>query len=452
MGQRIVELRRKRQTAVDEARKLADTAEMTDEIRGQVDAKLAEVDAIDKDIAREQRMMQASASRVQVTGDRADRALAGNPFRGFGEYLMAVVRAGRGEMDERLLPLRSKETDDEGGFQAERVADGGRIQVGWGTEPEQRATGMSEGSASQAGFLVGTDKASTLIERVYDVGSLLGRVAMDPISGGSNSMVYYAEDETSRAAGYRRGGIRAYWAAEAGTVTASAPKFREIELKLKKAMAIVYATSELLSDASTLESYILRNLPEELRYLVEDSIINGTGTGQPLGLVNCGALVSVTKESGQAADTVVAQNVMKAYARMWTRGLRSGVWLISQDVWPQLFQMNVAVGTGGQPVFLPPGGLSAAPYGSLMGRPIEPVEYCPKLGDLGDILFFDPTQYQMIQKGGVDAASSIHVKFTYDESCFRFIWRVDGAPLWYSALTPANGGSTVSPYIGIAAR
>jgi HK97 family phage major capsid protein len=334
------------------------------------------------------------------------------------------------------------------------VSQDGMVQTGWGREErtEERATGMSEGNAPSAGFLVGTDRVATLIERVYDVGSLLGRVAMDPISSGSNSMVYYAEDETSRANGYRRGGIRAYWAAEAGTVTASAPKFREVELKLMKAMALVYATSEMLADAATLESYIMRNLPEELRFLVENAVVNGTGAGQPLGIMGSSALISVAKETGQAADTVVAQNVIKMFARMWTRGLRNGIWLMSGDVWPQLFQMVMAVGTGGVPVFLPPGGMSVAPYGSLLGRPIEPVEYCPVLGDLGDLVFFDPSQYQMINKGGVQTASSIHVKFVYDESCFRFIWRVNGAPLWNAALTPFNGGATVSPFVGLAAR
>lgn len=393
-----------------------------------------------------------NAGHAVVTGDEADRAAKGNPWKSFGEYLVAVVKAARGDMDQRLLPLRSRELDDEGGFEAERVSRDGRIQAGWLKSGATKATGMSEGNLPSAGFLVGPSGQGGLVERVYDVGSLLARIPTDNLSGDAISMTYKAEDETSRADGYRRGGILAYWAAEAGTVTSTKPKFREVELKLKKAMALVYATSEMLNDAAVLESYIMRNLPEELRFVVENAVINGNGAGQPMGILASPALISVTKESGQAADTIVYQNVIKQFARMWPRGLRNGIWLMANDCWPQLFQMTLAVGTGGQPVFVPPGGASVAPYGTLLGRPILVLEYMPKLGDAGDLLFFDPSQYQMIGKGGVESASSIHLKFDYDEQVFRFIMRVDGAPLWYSALTPYNASSTLSPFVAIAAR
>ena len=35
---------------------------------------------------------------------------------------------------------------------------------------------------------------------------------------------------------------------------------------------------------------------------------------------------------------------------------------------------------------MPPGGLSAASYGTLFGRPVLTVEYCAALGDEGDII------------------------------------------------------------------
>ena len=91
------------------------------------------------------------------------------------------------------------------------------------------------------------------------------------------------------------------------------------------------------------------------------------------------------------------------------------------------------------------------PYGRLLGRPVIETEYNPSLGTLGDLLLFSPSQYVAIAKGGVQAASSIHVNFTIDESVFRFVYRVDGQPLWADALTPFQGSNTVSPYVGLAA-
>jgi len=117
-----------------------------------------------------------------------------------------------------------------------------------------------------------------------------------------------------------------------------------------------------------------------------------------------------------------------------------------------LMTMTIDVGTGGLPVYLPPGGASAAPYGTIFGRPAFVHESCDNLGDVGDIMLIDPSQYQMIEKGGMQSASSIHVRFLEGETVFRFIYRVDGQPMWNSALTPANDGNDVSPFINLAAR
>ena len=398
------------------------------------------------------------ATGVLVTADETDKAVkSGTAFKSFGDFLFSVAREGaHGTDDKRLAAMRSGDPLDENGYNvAKAMGDpfvGSMTRASVNGKSTKAATGLNESVGAEGGFLVDTDRMPGLIERVYDVGQLLQRVDMTGLSAGSNGMTFNAEDESSRADGSRRGGIQAYWAAEAGEKLATAPKFRKVELKLNKVIGLVYATDELLGDANALESYIQRNLPEELRFKAEDAIFNGNGAGQPTGIMTSGALISVDKEAGQANDTVVAENIMNMFSRMWPRSLSRAVWYISQDVWPQLFQMHVAVGTGGVPVFVPPGGLSAAPYGTLMGRPILPIEYADNLGDLGDIVFADLGEYQMIEKGGMQTASSIHVRFVYDETCFRFVWRVDGHPKWNSALTPKNGGATQSPFVALAAR
>jgi HK97 family phage major capsid protein len=87
-----------------------------------------------------------------------------------------------------------------------------------------------------------------------------------------------------------------------------------------------------------------------------------------------------------------------------------------------------------------------------MGRPIIPIEQAPTLGTVGDISFVDWTQYMMAEKGGMQSASSIHVKFTTDETAFRFVKRVAGQPSWSSKLTPFKGSNTQSPYVTLATR
>jgi HK97 family phage major capsid protein len=117
--------------------------------------------------------------------------------------------------------------------------------------------------------------------------------------------------------------------------------------------------------------------------------------------------------------------------------------LINQAVIPQLINLTI----GNWPVYVPASGLSGAMYSSIMGRPVIEVEYASALGTTGDIMLASLSNYQTITKGGIKADSSIHVAFTTDETAFRFVYRVDGSPLWSSALTPFKGSATQSPFV-----
>lgn len=327
-----------------------------------------------------------------------------------------------------------------------------------GATPDQRllmqnaASGLGESVPSDGGFLVGEDFAAELLQRTYQTGILASRCRKIPISPTSNALVANGIDETSRANGSRWGGIQSFWENEADDLTGRKPKFNKVELKLKKLTGLCYATDELLQDATALESVIGQAFADEFGFKMDDAIVNGLGAGQPLGYMNSDALVTVPKESGQAAGTIVTQNVLKMWSRCWGRSRQNAVWLINQDIEPQLSQMTINVGTGGVPVYMPANGVSGEPYSTLFGRPVIAIEQANTAGGLGDISLVDLSQYLLIDKGGVNAASSIHVRFLYDESVFRFIYRVDGQPIWRTTLTPYKGSNTLSPFVTLAAR
>ncbi|MBW2086989.1 MAG: phage major capsid protein, partial [Deltaproteobacteria bacterium] len=180
--------------------------------------------------------------------------------------------------------------------------------------------------------------------------------------------------------------------------------------------------------------------------------IHGLGSDQPLGIMNSDCLITVDAESEQGANTVEFKNIVNMWARMWGRSRPNAVWLINQDIEPQLYTMTMTVGQGGVAVYLPTGGLNDSPYSQLLGRPVIPVEYCESLGSKGDIILADFSQYLLVDKGGVDSARSIHVRFVYDETTFRFTYRLDGQTIWEAPLTPHKGGSTLSPFVTLAAR
>ncbi|MFA5154268.1 MAG: phage major capsid protein [Clostridia bacterium] len=315
-----------------------------------------------------------------------------------------------------------------------------------------KAAGLSEGVSADGGFLVQQDYVSELDKLAHETGRLPSKCQRIPVSAVSNGIIWNAVDESSRADGSRRGGITCYWIAEADQKTASKPKFARRTMNLEELIGVYYATDNLLMDTTALSAEVSSWFGEEFGFKLDDAILNGTGAGQPLGVFTSGALVSVAKESNQAADTVIAENIMKMYSRMVASSLPRAEWFINQEIYPQLFSLKVVIGTGGVPVFMPPAGLSVAPYGTLFGRPVNPIEQASALGDLGDISFLDLSQYKLIEKGGIQAASSIHVKFLTDETAFRFVMRVNGQPRWRAPLTPYKGSATLSPFVALAER
>jgi len=265
-----------------------------------------------------------------------------------------------------------------------------------------------------------------------------------------------AFDETSRATGSRRGGMRGYHLGEAEQYTKSGAKYRMVKLEPEKVGVMTYASDEILEDAFVaMGTLILQLAAEELAFIQDDEIVNGTGANQPLGVLNANCLVSVVKETNQAAKTIVYENIVKMYAQMHRASLAKGVWFINPNCLPELFTMALGVGTGGSAAYIPPAGLAAAPYGTLMGLPVQLSEMMATCGTVGDIGLWDMKHYLLATKGGVKTAMSEHLRFDYDQQVFKASIKYDGQPGWTAALTPYKDASTslpVSPFVCLASR
>lgn len=395
---------------------------LTDEEKGKVQTLEASLTALQGEIEREERLRAAEAvtavplaSPAQVTRDLA----AERPWESLGHWALAVRQAALGHgTDPRLL------------FQA-------------------AATGMGEAVGTDGGFAVPVEMAAGIEKTMWETGELLSRVDGRDITG--NAITYNVIKETSRADGSRRGAVLGYWIDEGTAPTASSVKLAQVEMKLRKVGALGYMTDELLADAPALASELQLAFIEELQFQVENAIYRGGGATQPLGFLNGPCLVSVAKETGQAADTILTTNLSKMWARMPARSKANAVWLINVDCEPQLDELTIPAGTAAvEPRFV-----SYGPDGLLRikGRPVLAVEYAASIGDQGDIALVDLSQYRLIRKaGGVQMASSIHVRFTQGENTFRAIYRVDGQPMPRAAITPFKGSATLSPFVVLDAR
>ena len=344
------------------------------------------------------------------------------PFNSFGEQLQAIKNStGQGAtIDNRLLAV-------------------------------QNATGATEGQPSEGGYLVQTDFSTELMKEMWETSVLAPRCKNVPISTGANAITINGFDETSRIDGSRAGGVQGYWLEEGGTLTSSKPKYRQIELKPKKLITLYYATDELLSDAAALQSEVMSAFADEMSFKVDDAIFRGDGVGKPMGILNSPAVVAQAKETGQAADTVIHENISAMYARLLASSRKTAAWFINQEVETFLDNMALSIGTGGQ---LSPFATEYMMKGTIKGLPVIAIEQASKIGDVGDIVLADFKRYKLANKGAPKTASSLHVSFLTDEMAFRTTYRVDGQTERASAITPYKATSlrTLSSFVTLAAR
>jgi HK97 family phage major capsid protein len=397
----------------------------TDEQRERLVALKTRVNQIDGDLEFEEGIREGQRAAAGIDGEPTDLLDTPKPFRTLGDQLGAVAKAAlhpHAGVDPRLARINAS------------------------------AAGASELVGSDGGFLVQSDFSADLLTLVHNTGLLSRKAQRREIGPNANGTRFNVIDETSRIDGSRYGGVLAYWTAEAAQMTAKRPKYHQEEIPLEKLTGLYIATDEQLTDVVALESFATAAFSEEFGFKVDDAMVRGTGAGMPLGILNSGALVTVSAETGQPSTTFLYENAVNMFARLWAPSMPDAVWYINQDVYPQIWTMALVVGTGGAPAFVPPGGVNQSPYGTLLGRPIQPIEQCATLGALGDVIFADFGQYLIIEKGGIQSASSIHVYFDTDQTAFRWTLRTNGRPWRKSVLTPFKGSKTQSSFITLAAR
>lgn len=319
-----------------------------------------------------------------------------------------------------------------------------------GLDPRLTKAALAEGAGETGGFVVPEEFRANLLALAIEGAFFRPRATTIPMS--SSTMRIPTIKDTSHASSVL-GGIVATWENEAATIDESEPTFSQIQLIAKKLTGYTVASNELLADnAVSLEALLVSLFGRAIVFYEEEAFINGTGVGSPLGLVSAPCTISVSKETGQAAATIVYENLNKMYKRLLPSSRNNAVWIANIDTFDQFASMSLSVGTGGTAVFIPPAGAQNAPPMTLWGRPIIFTEHCQTLGTVGDIILVDPTYYLIGDRQALQVAASPHVKFTTDETVWRFTERLDGRPWLESPLTPIHGSNTLSPIVTLATR
>jgi HK97 family phage major capsid protein len=460
----IAELRKKRADAVAAAKGLTEKAkaenrDLTAEEAAQVEQHLATAKAAKEQADAAQRAADLAA-QVDAEADDVAQAPAPRTVAGAAQPGRAAAAPAASsqpaQVRDRVEGDRTRGFASLGHFAA--AVHRANPNIGGEVHANLRglvaAQGMNQGMGADGGFLVPPQFATQIWDGLnQSPENLLTRVDQYTVEG--ESLTFPANAETSRATGSRYGGIQGYWIQEAGQITKSSPKLRQMKLEPQQLAVLVYVTEKLLNNSPVaLDQYVARAATDEIMFMIGDAILNGSGAGKPKGIMNSGALITVAKETSQAAATFLQANVSKMWARLHARSRANAVWLMNQDVEPQLDGLNTPIKNvaGTENV----GGIGNNVYNAeknlLKGRPIIPVEYCQTLGTVGDIILADLKAYAAGVQGTIQSAISMHLRFDYAEQAFRFMFAVDGQPWLASPLTPYKGSNTLSPFVALATR
>lgn len=438
------ELNAARDAGIKMSRDNTSSAEELTRVMNNVERLRAQASLLSEQLS-EAESAQSAQARAQIMNNEDMIMRGAERFNGMGDFFHAVAR-NRRDADPRLAEYASIRS---------------------------AASGQNLTTDADGGVLVPPDYAAELLNFAQSDSVLYPLVQHTPVSGNSLVENYVVSNTRGDTAGANigRGGVVAYWKGEAEQYASSKIKFGQFQTQLNKLTGMAYATDEMLEDYPALASIIAEGFRNEFAYKIDEAILCGTGAanGQPIGVLDNAntALVTINKEASQPAASIVLSNILKMYNAMPAKNRANAKFFVNQDVELALMTMLMQVGevasTGasavedligsmGKPVYLPGGTIANAPNGLLLGREVVPVEQCSALGTAGDINFIDFSQYRWIEKGGIKATTSVHVRFDYDEQAFKFTYRCGGRPIWQNSITAANGATTRSPFVTLQTR
>jgi HK97 family phage major capsid protein len=315
------------------------------------------------------------------------------------------------------------------------------------------AAGKAAGSLASGesgAFLAPIAMSERIFARTARGLSVIGLCDLLVLDGLGGVRIAAVKDDDASAAATRHAGIIVYHVAEEGAITPSSIKWREVTIMPKEIAALAAATDAMLSTISNYGERLNATMGDAFADEIAEIVM--FGGGGCVGAFNSPCCLTIAKEADQIADSIVPKNIINMEA--FCDETVEAQWFYNPECHTQLSLLTVTVGTSGVPVMLPAGGLSASPYTAIRGRRATKTDHCEALGDAGDIVLGDFSQYWLATSGSVKSDMSIHLYFDQAKTAFRGLIYVGGQPYWEKSRKPRKGAATtrMSPFVKLAAR
>lgn len=312
----------------------------------------------------------------------------------------------------------------------------------WFREEKDEDKAMAEGTGASGGFLVPAEFLAQLQSVMAEEGIVRGRATKIRMRRRQVTIPVLDQTGTTSGRPHWFGGMRFYWTEEASEKTETEPKFRQVNLTAHKLIGYTYASDELLADSAiALGDFISGPLgfAGGISWMEDYAFLNGTGVGQPLGVIPSPATITINRAATNAIAWADLANMMENFLPSGR-----GVWIISQSAMADLIQMSGP--TGNASYIWQPNAREGVP-GYLLGMPVIWSEKVPRIGTAGDVVLADFRYYLLGDRQATTIESTQYDRWKYDQTSWRAVHRVDGQPWLSTPLTYQDGTTQVSPFV-----
>lgn len=261
-----------------------------------------------------------------------------------------------------------------------------------------------ENTAVSAASVIPTETMNKIIEKMEYIAPILAKVSVSYIA---SNLTIPAEDVTNDAS----------WVAMGTASTDSADSTTSISLAAYK----LIKTIEIGADVSVMsipafEAYLVNKLSKKMAKALENAIINGTGSGQPTGLLASGI---ITNTGTYTMAGMTYTDLLAIIADLPDNDYRAGASflmpsaLFYSDVLPALTDKGSGLD------------VQAVQQGKIAGYDVI---LCDRMA-AGTVVFGNLENYAMNFAQGVEIKSDASVGFRTGSTVYRAMALVDGKPL-----------------------
>jgi HK97 family phage major capsid protein len=306
-------------------------------------------------------------------------------------------------------------------------------------------TTMVEGTGGFGGYTVPTEFSAMLLMAAAEASQIYARVSRMNVTAPTGRLPYI-DMFTAPTAGTgqtaQAGRVTSARRTEAAAYTETEAQFEQLTYKVNDiASGMIRVSRELRNDSVIqIEQLLTTLIRTSVAAKLEYAILRGTGTGEPLGILNAPAKIDISP----ASDNVFAFADAVSMVSRFKQAGGAPVWILHPGMITDIAAMQVAASS--------PTTWSQDPAaqlrGTLLGYPLITSEHAPNPDTSGCIVLADLRAYLFFQLGELYIEFSDQRYFDTGEVAWRFGIRADGQPWWKGTQTLASPSAfTVSPFV-----